>query len=69
MNVTFFFTINLQWVSEHNDIPGNCEADELARTGTTAQPESEKEEICMPLATCRYLIDKHAIDIAESIKI
>ena len=56
VDLTSYFTINLQWIPGHSDIPGNCVVGELAKTGTTLQLESEKEEIFMPLATCRYLI-------------
>ncbi|OFC59623.1 hypothetical protein BBW68_14995 [Candidatus Erwinia dacicola] len=65
-DLTSYFTINLQWVPGHSDIPGNCEADELARIGTTLQLTSEKEGIFMPLATCKHLISEHVINIAES---
>ena len=41
-DLTSYFTINLQWVPGHSDIPGNCEAEELARTGTTLQLTPEK---------------------------
>lgn len=39
------FTINVQWVPGHNDIPGNCQTDELARAGKTLQLDSEEREI------------------------
>ena len=29
----------------HSDIPGNCKADELAKTGTTLQFQSDKDII------------------------
>lgn len=48
------------WLPGHSDIPGNCDADELVRAGTTT------EEIYMHLATCRHLINKNVIDIAKS---
>ena len=64
-DLSSYFTINLQWVPGHSDIPGNCVADELARAGTTLQLDPGKVDINMPLATCRYLIDKHVINIAE----
>lgn len=51
--------INQQWVPEHDNIAGNCEADELATAGTTLQLESGKWGTYLPLATCRYLFDKH----------
>ena len=66
MDLTYYFTINLQWVLGHSDIPGNCEVDKLARVGIILQLDSGKEGIYMPLTTCRYLIDKHVINIAES---
>ena len=48
----------------HSDISGNCEADELARTGTTLQLTPEKR--VMPLATCKHLINEHAKNLTES---
>ncbi len=63
---TSYLTINLQWVSWHSDIPGNCLADELSRTGTTLQLTSEKDEICMLLPNCKHLISEHVINLAWS---
>lgn len=40
-----YFTLNLQWVPGHSDIPGNCEANDLGRTSTTLQLDSEKERL------------------------
>ncbi|KAL7725186.1 hypothetical protein ACLKA6_017342 [Drosophila palustris] len=38
------------------DIPGNCIADELARRGTTNILLPDKEDISMPLASCKLLL-------------
>lgn len=48
-------------IYRHDDITGNCVADEPDRTDTT-----EKEGIYSLLPTCKYLIAKHIINIAES---
>ena len=50
------FTINWQWVPRNSDIPGNCEADELATAGINLQLDSGKEGIYMALATCYVII-------------
>ena len=47
MELTSYFTINLQCVPGRSDISGNCEVDELARTVTTLQLDSDKEEVYM----------------------
>ncbi|KAL7745058.1 hypothetical protein ACLKA6_008124 [Drosophila palustris] len=50
------FEICLIWVPGHQDIPGNCIADELARKGTTKLLLPDKEDTSMPLATCKLLL-------------
>lgn len=49
VDLTSYFSMNLQWVPGYCDIPGNYEADEL-------QLDSEKEGNNMTLTTCRYFI-------------
>lgn len=56
-----YFTINMQWVPGHSDIPVYCNVDELARTGTNLQLDYGKARIYMSLATYGYLIDKYVI--------
>ncbi|XP_043072259.1 uncharacterized protein LOC122322860 [Drosophila grimshawi] len=48
--------ISLIWVPGHQDIEGNCKADELARKGTILPLLTDKEGISMPLATCKHNI-------------
>ncbi|KAL7726270.1 hypothetical protein ACLKA6_008450 [Drosophila palustris] len=50
------FDICLVWVPGHQDIQGNCIADELARRGTTDILLPDKEDISMPLATCKLML-------------
>ena len=50
------FDICLVWVPGHQDIQGNCIADELARRGTTDTLLPDKEGISMPLATCKLML-------------
>ena len=50
-----FFTIQLIWVPGHCDVPGNCLADELARSGTTALLSDSRKRVGIPLASCRLL--------------
>ncbi|KAL7724672.1 hypothetical protein ACLKA6_012330 [Drosophila palustris] len=50
------FDICLIWVPGHQDIPGNCIADELARIGTTNVLLPDKEDTSMPLATCKLML-------------
>ena len=45
----------------HRDIPGNCKADELARTGTTLQILEEFAYIGAPLSTCKLWLRQEAI--------
>jgi len=45
--------INLIWVPGHQNIGGNCIADELARQGTTADILRDKDTVGMPMATCK----------------
>jgi len=50
------FTISLIWVPGHRDFVGNCIADELARQGTIMPLLPEKENVGMPMATCKLNI-------------
>ncbi|KAL7725889.1 hypothetical protein ACLKA6_000656 [Drosophila palustris] len=50
------FDFCLIWVPGHQDIPGNCIADELARKGTTNFLLPDKEDTSMPLATCKLML-------------
>ena len=48
-----FTSASLVWVPGHCDIPGNCKADELART---LLPESSSIELGMPLSSVKLAI-------------
>jgi len=50
------FTVSLIWVPGHRDIVGNCIADELARQGTIKPLLLGKENVGMPMATCKLNI-------------
>jgi len=52
------FTISLIWVPGHWDIVGNCIADELARQGTIMPLLPGKENVGMPVVTCKLNIKK-----------
>ncbi|XP_043070264.1 uncharacterized protein LOC122322381 [Drosophila grimshawi] len=52
--------ISLIWVPGHQDIEGNCKADELARKGTILPLLADKEGISMPLATCKLNIRRRS---------
>lgn len=47
MELTSYFTINLQCAPGRSDISGNCEVDEVVRTVTTLQLDSDKEGVYM----------------------
>ena len=47
------YKITLIWVPGHQDIEGNCIADELASKGTSVEILLGKDTIGMLLATCR----------------
>lgn len=66
IELSTYFTINLLWVPGHRDIEGNCKADELARLGTTLPILADKRNIPIPLATCKWLIDKHILKSANT---
>jgi len=59
------FDVNLIWVPGHRDIQANSIADELARRGTTDTLLPDKEGICMPLATCKLILQTHSIHVAS----
>ena len=58
------YKISLIWVSGHQDIEGNCIADELARKGTIIEIHQEKDTI-IPIGTCRLLINQKTLRQAE----
>jgi len=45
--------INLIWLRGHQNIEGNCIADELARQGTTADILRDNDTVGMPMPTCK----------------
>jgi len=53
------FTISLIWVPGHRDIVGNCIAHELTRLGTTKPLLPGKENVGMPIATCKLTIKNY----------
>ena len=57
--------ITLIWVPGHQDIEGNCIADELARKGTTIEVLQETDTIGMPIAACRLFIKQGTLRQAE----
>ncbi|XP_041449660.1 LOW QUALITY PROTEIN: uncharacterized protein LOC121404391, partial [Drosophila obscura] len=57
--MAYQFVISLIWVPGHQDIEDNCIADELARAGTTIPLLHDKEDIRMPMATCKLKIKEH----------
>ena len=61
------YKITLIWVAEHQDIEGNCIADELATKGKTIEILQEKDTIWMPLATCGLFIKQGTLRLAEQI--
>ena len=58
-----FFRIRLVWIPGHQGFLGNCEADALARDGTTAHPPLDQEGIGIPISTCRLIIREHLSDV------
>ncbi|XP_044317430.1 uncharacterized protein LOC123038043 [Drosophila rhopaloa] len=60
------FTVSLIWVPGHRDIVGNCIADELARQGTTIPLLPGKENVGMPMATCKLIIKNHFSKLANT---
>jgi len=59
------FTISLIWVPGHRDIVGNCIADELARQGTIVPLLPGKENVSMPMATCKLNIKNYSKKLAN----
>jgi len=53
------FVISIIWVPGHRDIVGKCIADELARQGTTKPLLPGKENVGMPIATCKLTIKNY----------
>jgi len=53
------FTISLIWVLGHRDVVGNCIADELDRQGTIKPLLPGKENVGMPMATCKLNIKSY----------
>jgi len=60
------FTISIIWVSGHRDIVGNSIADELARQGTIMPRVPEKENVGMPMATCKLNIKHYFNKLANT---
>jgi len=60
------FTISLIWAPGHRDIVGNCIADELARQGTIKPLLPEKENVGMPMATCKLNIKNYFNKLANT---
>ena len=52
-------------VPGHQDIEGNCIADELAREGTIVEILQGKDTIGMPIATCRLFIKQGTLRAAD----
>lgn len=52
------FNVQLTWVPGHTDVPGNCTADELARKGTTLQILPKREQLGIPLSTCKLMLQE-----------
>lgn len=48
--------IHTIWVPGHQDIPGNCRADALARQGITLQAPEEMESVDMTRATAKLIL-------------
>ncbi|KAM8702605.1 hypothetical protein ACLKA7_001941 [Drosophila subpalustris] len=60
------FDVYLIWVPGHQDIPGNCIADELARRDTSSILLPDKEDFSMPRATCKLLLLNQSITKAST---
>jgi len=60
------FTVSLIWVPGHRDIVGNCIADELARQGTIKPLLTGKENVGMPMATCKLNIKNYFNKLANT---
>ena len=65
MEMAEHVVLHLIWVPGHNDIHGNCVADELARKGTSTPLNLERTHAEMPMATCRLLFRNHFENIAN----
>ena len=59
------YKITFIWIPGHQDIEGNCIADELASKGTTIEIFQEKDTIGMLLTTCRLFIKQGTLRQAE----
>ena len=51
-----FLSYRSIWVTGHQDIEGNCIADELARKATTIEMLEGKDTTGMSIAACRLFI-------------
>ena len=56
------YNVHIVWVPGHNDVPGSCRADELARRGTTIELSGEFFNIGVRLWTCKLMIDDEIAD-------
>ena len=59
------YKITLVRIPGHQDIEGNCIADELATVGITTEILKEKATIWMLIATCRLFIKQKTLKQAE----
>ena len=63
------YNVHIVWVPEHNDIPGNCRADELARRSTTigeSNTPSNSWVLETLWGTAKLIIDDEITDYSNS---